>query len=151
MRVGDHCKRGAVTIGATADVIEAARAMRDYHVGLLVVLDESGPKRAPLGVLSDRDIVVQVTARELDPKSLTVRDVMTSRPVTAREDDDVHDLLQGMRMAGIRRVPVIDAGGALVGMIAADDIVELLAELMQDLCGSIHREQRVEREHRGAG
>jgi predicted transcriptional regulator len=148
MKVGEYCRRGVVTIYGDATIYEAARTMRDHHVGFLVVLDRNNLTRTPVGVLTDRDIVVQVDARSVDVNSVAVSDVMTRQPVLAYEDDDLHDLMQGMHAAGVRRVPVIDAAGALTGIIAVDDVFEIVAGLMQNVCGSIATEHRMERETR---
>lgn len=145
MKVGDYCKRGAVTVGAAADVVTVCKVMREEHVGFLVVVDESNPLRAPLGVITDRDIVMQVCAKEVDPRAVTAADVMTRQPLTAREDDDFNELLQGMRIAGIRRVPVVSASGALVGVIALDDALDVITGLVCDLCGAVRNEVRQER------
>jgi len=144
MKVGDFCKRGAVTVEANADIVEVARLMRDEHLGFLVVVDADS-REPPIGVLSDRDIVIQVCAKDVDPHTVTVGDIMTRNPLTAREDDDFNDLLQGMRLAGIRRVPVLSASGMLVGVIALDDALDVVAGLICDMCGSVRNEIRQER------
>jgi CBS domain-containing protein len=148
MKVGQYCKRGVVTINATASIADAARLMREHHVGFLVVLDESTTRNAPVGVLTDRDIVIQIDARDVDTRSLRVGEVMTRDPIIAKEHDDLSDLLPAMRLAGIRRVPVTDASGALTGIIAVDDVIELITGLLCDISGSIRNEQRIERRMR---
>lgn len=144
MKVGQYCKRPVVSISEKAEVLEAARLMRDRHIGFIVVIDEDDPLRKPSGVLTDRDLVLQVMAREVDPRDLVVKDVMTRQPMTASESDDVGDLMQGLRLAGIRRVPVVDTRGSLTGVIAVDDVVDLVAGLLGDIAGSVKNEQRRE-------
>ena len=144
MKVGEHCKRAVVSIRASADVSEAAKLMRKEHVGFLVVYREGDELLKPIGVLTDRDLVLAVMAREIDPKSVTVQDVMTGQPLIARETDELTDLVQATRIAGIRRVPVVDNLGALVGIIAIDDVIALVTGLMCDITGSIRSEQRQE-------
>lgn len=144
MRVDQYCKRAVVAIGGDADVAEAARLMRDRHVGFLVVFDPNDPARRPMGVLTDRDIVLEVTALDVDPHAVTVADVMTRQPMIAHDADDLSELMRGMRIAGIRRVPVVDAKGALVGVIAVDDVIEVVSSLMEDIAASIKAEQRQE-------
>lgn len=144
MNVGEHCKRQVVAIGTASDVAVAARLMREAHVGFLVVYEQNDELRRPVGVLTDRDIVLQIVAREVEPRSVTVEDVMTRAPLTAREVDDLPDLLQAMRLAGIRRVPVVDARGALSGIIALDDAIDLVTGLLCEISGSIKSEQRQE-------
>lgn len=144
MKVGDYSSKIVVSIYGGAQVAQAARLMRDQHVGFLVVHREGDDLRRPIGVLTDRDIVVAVIAGGVDPASVAVQDVMTREPVIARESDDLSDLLQATKLAGIRRAPVVDARGALVGIIAIDDAIAAIAGLMCDLAGSIKREQRQE-------
>jgi CBS domain-containing protein len=144
MRVGDYCKRRVITVDSTADIVEVAKTMRDAHVGFLIVTEEGDPKRVPLGVITDRDIVLQVCAREVDPHSVTAADVMSRHPLVAREEDDLQDALQGMRLAGFRRVPVITHDGALCGVIAIDDSIEIITSLLSDISGSIRNEQQEE-------
>lgn len=148
MKVREYCKKAVVSIGAAAEVAEAAQLMRNKHVGFLVVHDDVDPLRKPIGVLTDRDLVLAVMARDVSPSAVIVKDIMTPDPLTAKEDDELVDLLQGMRLAGIRRVPVVDARGALVGVIAIDDIVNLITGLLGDVAGSIKSEQRQEWRHR---
>lgn len=149
MNVGQCCNRAVVAVSSQSDIAEAAELMRRKHVGFLVVLDPDDPQRRPVGVLTDRDIVLQVIAREVSPHSVTVHDVMTAQPMIATESDELHELMQGMRFAGIRRVPVVDARGTLSGVIAVDDAIDVIAAMLSDLSGSIKSEQRHERRVRG--
>lgn len=144
MKVGQFCKKAVVSIRASADVADAAKLMRDEHVGFLVVFNDGDEIRKPVGVVTDRDIVLLVTAREVNAHDVAVSDVMTRQPLIANEHDDITDLLQAMRLAGIRRVPVVDSRGALQGVIAADDAIDLVASLLCDISGSIKHEQRQE-------
>jgi CBS domain-containing protein len=144
MKVGEYCRRAVVSVNANADVGEAAKLMREEHVGFLVVYRDGDNLRRPIGVLTDRDLVLAIMASEVSPKSVAVQDVMTRQPLIANESDDLSDLLQAMRVAGIRRVPVVDIGGALAGIIAIDDAIDLITGLMCDIAGSIKSEQRQE-------
>lgn len=144
MKVGEYCKRAVVSINATTDVAEAAKLMRREHVGFLVIYRDDDELRKPIGVLTDRDLVLSVMARDVNPHSVTVQDVMTRQPLIAKESDELTDLLQAARLAGIRRVPVVDDIGGLVGIFAIDDAVALITGLMCDITGSIRSEQRQE-------
>lgn len=145
MRVGDYCKHGVVTVDTSADCVAIAKLMRDEHVGFLVVVQEGDPRRKPLGVVTDRDLVLQVCARDVDLRGVTAADVMSRDPLIAREGDDLNDLMQAMQMAGFRRVPVVNANGALTGIIAMDDAIDVIARLLCNICGSIRNEQSQER------
>ncbi|HEY6641136.1 CBS domain-containing protein [Povalibacter sp.] len=144
MQIEQYCRRGVVAISGKEDVAAAARLMREKHVGFLVVFNEGDTLRKPVGVLTDRDIVLQVTARDVDPHSVTIGDAMTHQPLIANENDELGDLVQAMRQSGLRRVPVVDSRGALTGIMALDDVIDLLANLLGEVAGSIKSGQRQE-------
>lgn len=112
---------------------EAAVIMRKYHVGDVVVIEEREDDRYPIGILTDRDIVIQITAEDVDLDAVTVGDVMSFDLITAREDDDILDTIKKMRNKGIRRIPVVNDRGVLQGILTFDDFVELLSEQLMDL------------------
>ncbi len=147
MNTGKICRREVITIGAGEDLITAAHLMREKHVGCLIVTQpvaESRHQRV-IGILTDRDIVVAVLAREVDAHALKVGDVMTRDPLLAEESQSVDAVLYHMREVGVRRVPVVDASGHLVGILSLDDILQAIAEQLMNVAGSIRHEQRVER------
>ncbi len=143
MAIGDICTRQVVFAYRSSTIREAARLMREYHVGDLLLVDENG-KRKPVGILTDRDMVISVVAPGLDPDVLTVGDVMGQDLVTALEGQGVFEAIQLMRYKGVRRLPVVTDDGALVGIVAIDDLVELLGEELSELAKVIKREQAVE-------
>jgi CBS domain-containing protein len=144
MKVGDYCKRAVVAIASSAEAAAAAKLMREEHVGFLIVYREGDALQKPVGVLTDRDLVLGVMARDVDPHAVTVEDVMTRQPLIANDGDELSDMLQAMRLAGIRRVPVVDVRGALAGIMAIDDAIDVVTGLMCDIAGSIKSEQRHE-------
>ena len=147
LNAGDVCTRRVVVGDAGMSVGEAARLMREQHVGCIVVVERADAGPRATGVLTDRDIVTAVVAKELDAESLSVGDVMTTDLVTAHEGDSVVELIALMRRKGVRRVPVTAAHGTLVGMLTMDDLLVVLArqfgELVQTLGGEHTREQRM--------
>ena len=148
MRVSDISTPLTVHIAPEASVRDAARLMRERHVGAIVVLNHGDGKRTPIGIVTDRDIAISVVAAGVDPDAVTVRDVM-SRPVaTCTEDQDVFDAIQTMRNRGVRRLPMLDAGGNFAGFVSADDIYGALATEFRDLSGALVREQAREIETR---
>lgn len=148
MKVGAICKRAVIAIDNSTDIHAAAELMRQHHVGFLIVYQAGDELRRPIGVLTDRDIVIEVVAKKVDPASLTVNDLMTRQPLIASETEELGDVLQAMRIAGIRRVPVADARGALVGVVALDDAFDVITSFMCDITGSVKSEQRQERRWR---
>jgi CBS domain-containing protein len=148
MAVGEICSREVVFARRNHSVKEAAELMRQYHVGDLVIVDESNGRRVPCGIVTDRDIVVGVVAKGLDPDTLRVGEVAGPELVIARETDGVAQTIELMRAKGVRRVPIVDAQGGLVGILTADDIVDLVAEEMTALAKMVSRERRREAELR---
>ena len=144
MPVGEICNREVVVAERTTTIVEAARLMRRYHVGDLVVVDEVQGRRVPVGMVTDRDLVVEVIAREQPFASCTVSAVMSATLVCVPETAGVIEAIQLMRSHGVRRVPVVDAGGALVGILAADDLLDLLAEELSALARIAPRGQERE-------
>lgn len=122
--------------------------MREHHAGDIVVTEESGAKVVPIGIVTDRDIVMAIVARELSPEGLSVGDIMTGGLVTAKARDGVFETIQLMRTEGIRRAPIVDDTGALVGIVSLDDLLELLAEELGNLAGLLRQERRREIEVR---
>ena len=129
-------------------VLEAAKLMRQHHVGDIVVTAEKGGKRLPVGIVTDRDIVLEVLAQGIDAARLSVDDIMSEDLITVRESEGVFQTIQLMRAKGARRAPVVDDQGVLVGIVSADDFIDLLAEELGALAKLISREQKLEVELR---
>lgn len=147
MNAGQICQKEVVMVRATDDLAAAARLMREHHIGFLVVVEPSMQEAGftPVGVLTDRDIVVSVVAREADPRTLRVGDVMTPRPVTVMKDESVADALSQMRRIGVRRLPVVGDWNLLQGVISLDDIIGAMAQDLSTAADAIHRERTLER------
>ena len=145
MSVGEYCVRDVVVIGKDESVREAAKLMREHHVGDLIVVEDKDGKRVPAGILTDRDLVVEVLALDVDIDAVSAGDTMSFELVTAKEDDDLQETLALMRENGVRRIPVINGEGVLAGILTVDDVIDVLAEELNDLTRLISREQL--REH----
>lgn len=150
MAIGEFCNREVVFAQRETTVLEAARLMRQFHVGDLVVVDESGGKRVPVGIVTDRDIVLEIVCMELDASVLTAGDIMGLDLVTVRESEGVFETMRYMRAKGVRRIPVVDAEGGLVGILTLDDLLEILAEEMNELARLIATERKRESQTRRA-
>jgi predicted transcriptional regulator len=130
MRIGEICTRDVVYCTPDTNVAEAARLMRERHVGdLLVGVEEPGRVR-PIGIVTDRDIVVEVVAMNVSPDQLTVKDIMSRALIYVDETKDVYETLALMRHRGMRRMPVVDERDDLVGIVTLDDLLENIAEEM---------------------
>ena len=143
MPIGEICNREVVFSYRNHTVREAALLMREYHVGDLVVVEENG-KRKPVGIVTDRDIAISIVALGLDPDVITVGDIMGPELVTVRENQGVFETIQQMRLKDVRRLPIVGEEGALVGIVAVDDLVALFADELSELSKAIVREQMVE-------
>ncbi len=146
MIVRTVCKRAVVTVTPRTDVIAAAKLMRERHVGFLVVVEPEplATYGRPVGVLTDRDIVVSVVAQEADARTLTVADLMNRGPATVEEAESVEQALRTMRRMGVRRLPVVGARGMLTGVLSLDDVLDVIAGEVGDLSGAVSNEQRIE-------
>jgi CBS domain-containing protein len=145
MNVGSICSRRVITASPQLDIQAAAELMREEHVGFLVVVprEPRGPQ-PPLGVLTDRDIVVSVVAKRADPGALKVGDVMSMQPVVVAESEAVDLALRTMRRAGVRRLPVVNARGEIVGVLSIDDLLEFVAREMESLSGAVRNGRQIE-------
>ena len=133
------------TVLAKTDVADAAKLMRDQHVGDLIVTEPRGGQAVPIGILTDRDIVVGVIAKRIAPDAVTVGDVMTRNVLTVREDASLEFALREMRRHGVRRAPVVRAsGGGLVGVVTIDDVIQHLAVQLSRLADLVRIEQDTE-------
>lgn len=149
MAVGEICNRVVVVAERTLPVPEAARLMRQKHVGDLVVVDTDGGTCKPVGIVTDRDIVLEVVAAGVDPDTLCVGDIMGPEVANVRESDGVFETVRAMRDRGVRRMPVVDGDGALVGILTLDDLLGLLADEMTALATLVSQERQREAAARG--
>ena len=125
MSVGKICNRSVVVIPADDSVREAARRMAQYRVGCLVVVD---PDQRPVGIISDRDIALRGIGANVDPDEARVSELMTAPLRSVGEEMPIEEALALMASAGVRRLPVVDAESNLQGMLALDDVLDLLTE-----------------------
>ncbi len=147
MTAGELCNRTVYIIRANESVLEAARLMKKYHVGCLVVVEELGEDRIPIALVTDRDLVVKGMAEApSDLETMHVARVMSEQLVTARDTERMYDVRKKMRARGVRRIPVVDAEGRLQGIIAFDDMVEWMAQELTDLAQLVSLEQEHESE-----
>ena len=133
MPIGEFCNRDVVFATRSMRILDAAQLMREYHVGDLVVVDETNGKRVPVGIVTDRDIAIEIIAKSLDFKQFNVSDIMSPQLVSVQESEGVFETIRLMRVKGIRRIPVVNQDGGLEGIVSADDILDLLAEEMSQL------------------
>ncbi|MDE2093395.1 MAG: CBS domain-containing protein [Burkholderiales bacterium] len=148
MLVKDICTLDAVSCGRDTNILEAARLMRLHHTGDLIIVDDPQGDRTPVGIVTDRDIVVEVLAAERDPATTRVSGIMPARLVIASAAEDVAEAVERMRLHGVRRLPVVDHDGSLLGIVTLDDILTLHAEQAATLAAIVAKEQTREQRSR---
>lgn len=148
MHAAEICTRHVVYIDRRASIREAAQSMRSHHVGALVVTDQPNGERVPAGIITDRDIAIAVVAAGIQPENLTVEDVMNRNVATCAESEDLFDIITTMLARSVRRLPVVNDKGGLVGMVSADDLYGALSTHLRMLSQALAREQVREMEVR---
>ncbi len=150
MSVGEICNRQVIVAAPDESVTELVRLMREYHVGDVVVVEERAGERVPVGIVTDRDIVIEVLAEDVEPLRVAARDIMSVDLQVGSEHDEVMEVIKRMREHGIRRLPIVNDAGGLVGIVSVDDLIDLLAEHLSDLARLVTIEQRRERTARSS-
>jgi CBS domain-containing protein len=146
MLLKDLCTTDVVSFSPDCNALHAARLMRLHHVGDVVVVDDAASEHSPIGVVTDRDIVVEVLGKELDPAKVALHEIMRKPAVIARASEDVMQAVERMRTHGVRRIPVVDETSNLVGILCLDDLLKPLSAAAATLAEVIAREQ--DNEHR---
>ncbi len=148
MPVAEICNRDVVILKRDDTILEAAKLMRQHHVGDVLVVEERGGIRIPVGIVTDRDLVVEIMAPELDQKVITVGDIMIRELVTVKESVGVFEAIQYMRGKTVRRLPIVDENGGLVGILTLDDLLELLSEELFAIAKLVKYQRQKETKHR---
>lgn len=148
MSVGAFCNREVVIARRDTTIVAAAKLMRHHHVGDLVVVEGEGANPKPVGIITDRDLVVELIANEVELASVTVGAVMSSQLVTARQQDSLWETMRRMQGHGIRRMVVVNDAGGLEGILTVDDLLALFGEEITALARVPGREQERERQLR---
>ena len=146
--IGHFCVRNVVTLPREASILEAATLMRKHHIGAVLVIDRVDDGVIPAGLLTDRDIVVEIVAAGLEPGAVKVGELVQRPVTTVHEDAGYADTVRLMSINGVRRMPVVDAKGRLVGIITFDDILRQLAAPLLALSDLAVRERHYETETR---
>lgn len=148
MKLKDVCVVDVATCLRDQTITAAAKQMRDRHTGDLVVIDDADEQHEPIGIVTDRDIVVEVVARGRDPDKTTVGEIMSNRVVVASESEESAQALERMATQGVRRIPVVDDAGNIAGIITLDDLLRTHAEQGARLLDVVTKEQSRERRAR---
>ena len=148
MKTGELCNREVITASRDTSIAEAARLMRDHHVGSLIIVESRDGRTEPVGILTDRDIVIEVIAEDVALADVTIGDVMSFALLKVSEDESILETTQRMRARGVRRAPVVAKDCSLVGIVAIDDILQLLSEELLTVSRLMAREAEQEKQKR---
>jgi CBS domain-containing protein len=132
MNVGEICTRNYIYVSHQDSVLDVARIMRQQHVGSVVVVDNNGEMR-PQGLITDRDLVLEVLAAQIDPTVLKAEDILTCELICVTETHDVKEALKYLRYYGVRRAPVVNVDGVLVGIFCIEDSLATLSQEFSEL------------------
>jgi CBS domain-containing protein len=139
MPITNFIRKDIVTTGPEENVREVANLMRDYDIGAVVVCDEA---RRPVGIVTDRDIVLRCVCEGDDGESTSVGDIMSTSVHTVAEDCGLMDILTEMRASGARRMPIVDADGRVTGLVSFGDVLELLTQELSALASTATPEMK---------
>ena len=149
MSIGDLCNREVICATRDMTIAQAAKLMRQHHVGDVVVIDRADAQRMPIGIVTDRDVVVEVVALGVNPDAVTLGDLMSwGQLVTAQESDTYAATLRLMHNKGVRRMPVVDTAGVLVGIISIDDLLPQFVGELSELAELAARGRKREEQSR---
>lgn len=148
MKLKELCELDVVCCTRQLTIAAASRLMRERHVGDLVIVEELDEEREPVGIITDRDIVVEIIARDKDPRMVTVGEVMSKPVVIASESEDAAQALQRMAAHGVRRVPVVDDQRRVIGIVTLDDLLREHTEQANRLLEAVAKQQTREKRTR---
>ncbi len=149
MLLKDICTMDVVCCGRRTRALEAARLMRQRHVGDLIVVDDPEEERTPIGLITDRDLVLDVLGNGLDPATTEVASLIHRTLVIANESEETAQAIERMREHGVRRIPVVNDQGGVVGIVTLDDLLRVLvadaSALLDVMAKGKRQEQRTRR------
>lgn len=142
MNLGSICNREVLIATSAETLREAGRSMIEHNLGSVVVCEDRDGARRPIGILTDRDLMVALISAGRTAERIAIGDAMTRDPLVLHDDEGIEDAAERLRAHAVRRAPVVDAAGALVGIVAIDDLVDLLAEELDGISRLIRRQLR---------
>ena len=148
-RAAELGRKEVICINADASLAEAASLMREHHIGDLVVVEEKNDIERPVGMITDRDILIETLPQNVNPDKLYVSDIMSRGLATASENEDVFSLVKTMKDCGVVRLPVVDDAGSLCGIVTARSLVQLFSEALCDLSAISKQQHMNEAEREG--
>lgn len=137
MNIAALCQRQIITVDADASLADAARLMRAHHVGALVVTGSAPDGLQVVGIITDRDLVIDALARGLDTQGVAIGELASAQVASVFEGVPIDSAIQAMQQEGVRRLLVVDAERRLTGIVSLDDLMPALAASMAGLADVI--------------
>jgi CBS domain-containing protein len=138
MDLASLCRREVVAVRADASLREAAATMCEEHVGSLLVVTDDNPPQV-VGVVTDRDLALDVLGREALTNEQHVGDLVRGKPLAVASSAGLREAALAMEKAGVRRLLVVDEDGGVVGLVSADDLLQGLADDLATLARALRR------------
>lgn len=131
--VADVCIYYPVVVSQDATLREVASKMREHHIGDVIVTQAINGRVKPIGMITDRDIVIQVIAKDADTRDICATDIMSPDLHTMATTMSIDEAITLMHKKGVRRFPVVDGSGCLVGVVTIDDLLGVVAKQLAQL------------------
>lgn len=145
MHISQVCTTSVVTATADTDVLTAARQMREHHVGNVVVVEKRGTAELPIGIVTDRDIVIGAIAQGVDDlATIQIGDLLSAKCHLLGDHDRIEAAMDLMLTKGVRRIPVVNERGELTGIVSYDDVVAWMVSRLSALTRSFANQGRRE-------
>jgi CBS domain-containing protein len=129
-----------VVVSRQATLKEVAQEMKQHNVGAIVIVKDREADKTPCGIITDRDIMMHLLESDSHNLQSPAKDVMSTPLLTVRKEQGISEVISAMTEKGVRRAPVVDEQNKVIGMIAIDDLVQLLASELKSLSNLIHRQ-----------
>ena len=140
MNVGDICSKNVVYVLQQDSVLDVARIMREKHVGSVVVVENMQGEIRPQGMITERDLVLEVLTAKLDPSVVKAEDILTCELICVTETHDIKEALKYLRYYGVRRAPVVNVNGILVGLFSIVDSLSILSKEFSEIVNLLSNE-----------
>jgi len=148
MFIGEICNRNVVIATRDTSVTELAQLMREHHVGSIIITEAQNECNIPVGIITDRDLVIELLSKDIDTKSISAGDIMSNELVSVRDTNHVYDTLKLMRGKGVRRMPVVNDENVLIGILTVDDLLDVVISELDDIVNIVAIEQKREKQLR---
>jgi signal-transduction protein with cAMP-binding, CBS, and nucleotidyltransferase domain len=137
MNIGSICTRRMIAVDSASTLAQAAGLMREHHVGALIVTSQTAAGPCVSGIVTDRDLVIDVLARGLEPAGIKIGDLASDKIASVPEEADMAGAMGVMTAQGVRRLLVTDAEKRVTGIVSLDDLMDACAKELTALAAVI--------------